>query len=82
MIDDSKGIIMAIRDIIDDQETHALYTTADDQLGMETKDLWQVLGFIVHPAVILRNMATGERITEVIGCANAERYHRLIRSED
>jgi hypothetical protein len=40
----------------------------------ETNELWQVIGWITHPAAILVNRRTGEQHVEVIGCRNAERF--------
>jgi hypothetical protein len=40
----------------------------------ETGEYWEAIGWITHPAAILRNMRTGEQHVEVIGCRNAERF--------
>ena len=36
--------------------------------------IWQAIGWITNPAVILQNVQTGEQHVEVIGCLNAERF--------
>lgn len=43
-------------------------------------ELWEVIGYITHPATCLRNIKTGERHVEIIGCKNAERFTRLDRA--
>lgn len=40
----------------------------------DSGDYWEAIGWITHPATLLRNMRTGERHVEVIGCLNAERF--------
>lgn len=40
--------------------------------------IWRAIGYIDRPAAILMNIKTGATITEVIGCANAERWTQLI----
>jgi hypothetical protein len=40
-------------------------------------ELWEVVGYINDPAVVLRNVKTGLVHTEVIGCLNADAYTRL-----
>lgn len=54
-----------------------IYTTAEEQLHIRPENLWQVIGFIDKPAAVLRNLATGEKHVEIIGCPNAERFHHL-----
>lgn len=56
-----------------------------DEIGVEPRvyrdrvggGLWEVIGYINDPAVILRKVDGGQVVTEVIGCANAERWVRL-----
>jgi hypothetical protein len=56
--------------------------TNDSKPGEVYRDrdgsLWQTIGFITAPTAILVNVKTGERVYEVIGCPNAERWTRLI----
>lgn len=43
--------------------------------------VWRVRGYIDRPAAILENIETKQKITEIIGCPNAERWTQLVMKQ-
>ncbi len=45
---------------------------------VEASDVWQLIGYITHPAAILLNLRTGERHVEIIGSETAKEFIHLV----